>query len=146
MDTLELDQALANVSGFIGAFSFDELPTKPNGEFSVIINTDSSKGQGEHWLALVRKGSMYYFYDSYGRGPFDVLFTPGFRNKMAEYIDGHCVSNTKWIQQIVSNVCGHHSVYFVREMKSSDFKKVLAVFTGNLKRNDEYVLRYVKSI
>ena len=148
MDTINLDRVLANVSGFIGTFPFDELPAKPSSsaDFSVIINTDSSKGPGEHWLALVRKGSIYYFHDSYGRGPNDMLFTAEFRNKMDEYIHGKCISNTKWIQQIVSNVCGHHSAYFIREMEKRDFRKVLSVFTTNLKNNDEFVLRYVKSI
>ena len=146
MDTIKLDQLLVNVSGFIGACPFDELPVKPSTDFSVIINTDSSEGPGEHWLAIVRKGPVYYFHDSYGREPNDMLFTAEFRDKMDKYINGNCVSNTKWIQQIVSNVCGHHSAYFIREMENNDFGKVLSVFTGNLKNNDEFVLRYVKSI
>ena len=144
MDTTELDRKLSNVPGFIGAFPFDDLPTKPTTDFSVIINTDSEKGSGEHWLALARKNNVFYFHDSYGRLPDDELFTKVFRKVMKEYIIGKCVSNTKWIQQITSNVCGHHSVYFINEMESKQIWDILAVFTDNLQYNDDLVLEYVK--
>ena len=146
MDTTELDHKLTNVPGFIGAFPFDDLPAKPTTDFSVIINTDSKNGPGEHWLALVRKKTVFYFHDSYGRLPDDDLFTIDFKKVMKNYINGKCVSNTKWIQQITSNVCGDHSVYFINEMETKKFSDILSVFTSNLKDNDELVLEYVKQL
>ena len=142
MNTIEIDKALANVPGFLGAHPFDSLPKKRTTDFSIVINTDSKKG--EHWLGLVRKNNIYYFHDSYGRKPGDLLFTKQFRTTMRKYINAKCISNTKWIQQITSNVCGMHSIYFIKEMQLRSFKKILSVFDNNLKNNDKYVVRYYK--
>ena len=146
MNTFQLDQKLSDVSGFIGAYPYDGLPNKPPGDFSIIINTDSKSGAGDHWLALVRKESVFYFHDSYGRHLDDELFTVTFKNTMRNYIDERCIFNSKWIQQIISNVCGFHSLYFISEMENKDFRVVLSVFTDNLKKNDDFVVKYANSL
>lgn len=71
MNTLDIDTCLKTIPDFLGAFPFNELPTKPNGDFSVVINTNADIG--EHWLALVRKDKetqnlrkhKIYFYITY---------------------------------------------------------------------------------
>lgn len=144
MDTLQIDRALDKVPGFLGAFPFNELPDKPSSDFSVIVNTDA--GPGDHWLALVRMQDKIYFHDSYGRKPDNELFTLEFIKSMKDYISGDCVSNTKLIQQLMSNVCGFHCIYFILEIQKNSFDQVLSVFTKNLKKNDDIVVKYFNSL
>ena len=50
MDTLEIDRALAKVPGFLGAHAFNELPEKPNGDYSLVVNTNAEEGELYHHL------------------------------------------------------------------------------------------------
>ena len=86
MDTLEIDRVLAKVPGFLGAHAFNELPTKPNGNYSIVVNTNAEKG--EHWLAIVRKNGKNYFLDSFGRSLDDEMFSEEFRKTMRSYVGG----------------------------------------------------------
>ena len=54
MDALQLDLAI-KAKGFLGAFPYDELPEKPVGDFSIVVNTAPSNQAGSHWLALLYK-------------------------------------------------------------------------------------------
>ena len=53
MDTLQIDKKIT-APGFLGAFPYDEIPEKPKSDaFSLVINTESSKEPGDHWLVLL---------------------------------------------------------------------------------------------
>ena len=51
---------------YIGAFPFDMLPKLENGQ-SAIINQDSSRGGGIHWVAVHQSGGKLYGFDSFNR-------------------------------------------------------------------------------
>ena len=86
MNTVEIDQKLAAVLQFKGAYACDLLPAKPEGDFSVVVNTDDSSGSGDHWLVLVRKNGKLFFIDSYGRHYKDSTFNPNFKKLITDYI------------------------------------------------------------
>ena len=147
MDTLQLD-AIIKTPGFLGAFAYDELPRQPKSElYSLVINTSPSSEPGDHWLSLVYKKQVYYFLDSYGRTLTDTTFSQDFVAKIKSYIGGvKVVYQKKLLQQLMSNVCGEYSVYFISELAKRSFNSVMRVFSADLKNNDSYVFKYVKEL
>ena len=147
MNTRDIDQKLADISQFRGAYACDLLPAKPNGDFSVVINTDDSSASGDHWLVLARKNEKLFFIDSYGRDYRDPTFDPNFKKLIMNYIgEEKVVCNRKWLQRMTSNVCGEYCVYFIRELSEKSFRSCFSVFGVNLAANDLLVLTYVKSL
>jgi len=51
---------------YLGSFSYDKKPILKNNQYC-ILNTDSSKRNGTHWVAVCRLNNKNYFYDSFGR-------------------------------------------------------------------------------
>ena len=114
MNTLQLDRTLDKINGFLGAFSYDQLPKSRKKMFSLIINTDSSRESGSHWIALVYKNNIYYFIDSYGRNFTNITFPDDFRLAITKYIGKkQCIYCKKFLQQLTSNTCGEYASYFV---------------------------------
>ena len=140
MDTLEIDRVLAKVPGFLGAHAFNELPTKPNGNYSIVVNTNAEKG--EHWLAIVRKNGKNYFLDSFGRSLDDEMFSEEFRKTMRSYVGGGMIYNSKWLQSLDSNTCGEYCVYLISKIQRKRLKSVLRIFGDDFKSNDNYVYNY----
>ena len=147
MDTLQIDNKIT-VPGFLGAFPYNELPEKPKSDmFSLVINTESSKEQGEHWLVLLYKKPCFYFLDSYGRSLHNQTFSSQFTKTIKSYIgNARYKFNRKMLQQLTSNACADYCVYFINEMSKRSFVKVFSVFGKNLAKNDEFVEKYVLSI
>ena len=147
MDTTQLNQKIT-APGFLGAFPYDQMPPKPDSVvFSVILNTDPETEPGDHWIALVYKAPYFYFCDSYGRALRDPTFSSAFSTTVKNFIGktGH-KSNTKFLQQLTSNVCGDYCVYFIQEMAKTSFARTMRVFSTNLKSNDRFVVNYVNNL
>ena len=51
---------------FRGVYPRDKLPKLKDGQ-SMIINLDTSKQSGSHWIAIYCSGNSYVVYDSFGR-------------------------------------------------------------------------------
>ena len=147
MNTFEIDEILADVDGFLGAYAYDILPEKPDHDFSMVVNTSSSSSSGDHWLVLCRKKSRLYFIDSYGRTLKSRYFPQEFVRELTSYIGEEKIScNEKWLQRLTSNACGAYCVYFIRELTTRSFKSCLSVFTKDLKANDTLVSSYLFKI
>ena len=144
MDTVEIDRVLAKVPGFLGAHAYNELPTKPNGDYSIVINTNSE--EGEHWLAIVRKNGKNYFLDSFGRSLDDEMFSKEFRKTVRSYVGEKMIYSSKWLQNLTSNACGEYCVYFISKMRRHGLKSVLKIFGDDFKSNDNYVYNYYLSL
>jgi hypothetical protein len=56
---------------FRGVFSVNSKFPIKSGYY--VINTDVEKGRGIHWIGMVVKEKMVYFYDSFGRNPNDLV-------------------------------------------------------------------------
>ena len=147
MNTLQLDRTLDKISGFLGAFSYNQIPKSRRTMFSLILNTDSSDEPGSHWIALIYKNGVYYFMDSYGRDLTNVTFPDKFRKSMEKYMGKKsCIYCNKFLQQLTSNTCGAYACYFIY-MLSSGFtlRKTLEVFSTNLKNNDDYIMKFIST-
>lgn len=147
MDTTQINNTIT-AAGFLGAFPYDELPTKPNTDsYSLVINTDSSHEPGNHWLVLLCKNNHYYFFDSFGRQFDDETFPTAFSTAIKNYIQSKRIKfNGEILQQLTSNTCGYHCVYFIEKMVDNSFKDILADFGDNLKQNDKIVTDYVNKM
>ena len=54
---------------FQGCFASNEIPKIQKNKF-IILNTDPSEKQGEHWTVLFRENEdLYEFFDSLGQSP-----------------------------------------------------------------------------
>ena len=147
MDTLQIDKKIT-APGFLGAFPYNEIPQKPKSDtFSLVINTESSKESGDHWLVLLYKKPYFYFMDSYGRTLHEQSFPSQFTSTIKNYIgNARYKFNKNLLQRLTSNVCGDYCIYFIMEMSKKSFEKVLSVFGDNLSKNDKYVELYVKKL
>ena len=146
MDTLEIDNKIS-APGFLGAFAFDKLPARRDGNFSLVINTEAENEPGDHWIALVQKDNLLYFLDSYGRNFKDPTFPRGFRETVKKYVgNSRFKFNPLLLQQFISNTCGDYCVYFIQELDKGGLTKALSIFSDNLAKNDRLVVEYVKNI
>ena len=145
MNTIEIDKKLDKVEGFLGAFPFDQIPKSKKNLFSLVINTSSSHGVGDHWLSLVYKDNIFYFLDSYGRNFTNLTFSEEFKSTIKKYIGNKkCMYNKKLLQQLTSNTCGEYAIYFVYMLSSNtSLKNSLKPFRDSLKYNDDYITRLI---
>ena len=146
MDAIQIDEKIS-VPGFLGTFGYDELPTRKDDNFSLIVNTEVSTEPGDHWVALVQKDNLLYFLDSYGRNFKNPTFPRGFRETIKKYVgNSRFKFNPLLLQQFLSNTCGDYCVYFIQELDKGGLTKALSIFSDNLAENDRLVVEYVKNI
>lgn len=146
MDTIEIDKRIT-VPGFLGAFAYDALPPRQDGDFSLVINTEVASKPGAHWIALVKKGKLMYFLDSYGRNVKHFTFPTGFKETILKYIgDSKWKFNPLLLQQFTSNVCGEYCIYFIQELETGGLTKALSVFSDFPVENDKLVVDYVNDM
>ena len=144
ISTLDIDEKLESVPNFLGAFPFDELPEKPDDDFSVIVNTEPGGEPGAHWIPIIFKNKIFYFVDSFGRLPGSNLFSQNFKKTIKMFMNGYkCKSNVNMIQHIFANTCGYYAIYFIREMQEKTMADALSIFTSNLVKNDSLVVKIV---
>ena len=104
MNNSQIDK-LIKTNTYLGSFSYDEIPKVPDDDYSLVVNTEPSTDPGEHWIAIVKKHSIIYFFDTYGRLLNDATLNTGFVKTIKKMVDGSRIKfNTKWVQQISSNV------------------------------------------
>ena len=55
------------IPNFKGVFTRDQLPEKIGNRESGIVNFNTSKEPGSHWVAYFREGSKKIYFDSFGQ-------------------------------------------------------------------------------
>ena len=107
---IELEKKLKCFKEFIGVFPRDKLPKIKSYPVSIIINTDMSKGSGEHWVAIhINSKKFGIYFDSYG--------FPPLAKEMIKFLDEYCKNgwlfNQTMIQGVTSINCGQFCVLFL---------------------------------
>lgn len=135
MDTRQINSILKDVKHFKGTFARNKMPTIRQRPSSIIINTDSSSEDGEHWVAMYfnRDGVCEYF-DSLGFPPLHQIFY--------EYIDrnstGPLIYSCAPLQQATSQLCGTYCIEFIlARSRGESFKKFIGKFSRNQAFNDK---------
>ena len=109
---------------------------KGSGRF-VISNTDTSEGQGIHWVVFYfpRRGP-YKFFDSLGNSP------ESYRVGFEKILDKKYLMYNGQLQQSSSNVCGLYCAYYVmKRYKGNTMTDIIAEFDPRLKTlNDRSII------
>ena len=109
---------------------------KGSGRF-VISNTDTSEGQGIHWVVFYfpRRGP-YEFFDSLGNSP------ESYRVGFEKILDKKYLMYNGQLQQSPSNVCGLYCAYYVmKRYKGNTMTDIIAEFDPRLKTlNDRSII------
>ena len=131
---------------FRGVFPRDKLPEYVNGDASAyIINTDHSRGSGEHWVAVWFDGQgRAEYFDSFG-------LPPSIHNSVLNFIKRNSVHysyNQRLFQSLLSSACGLYVLYFVlMKSRGARLSRLQQVFdTFRLRANDERVRVLVKNM
>jgi hypothetical protein len=96
-------------SNFLGVFPRDLLPQVKKVPCSAVINTDSSREPGQHWIAFyVDEKRVCTFFDSYGRRPSEFNLDSYFQSFSLEI-----KYNDQQIQSVKSSSCGHFCIFFI---------------------------------
>ena len=81
----------------------EKLPT------CYVINTGTTKGPGEHWVAVyLDSDSTCDYWDSYGTPPLESIY-----QRLVAFGCGPIRYNTRWLQGPLSRVCGLYCAYFL---------------------------------
>ena len=101
MDNFVLQQIINRIPqlkfGYLGSFPSDYVPTLDNDTFA-IINTQSSKMQGEQWIIIANSCQKFHFADSLGPKMYSFL-KQHFEQMMPEPLKSH------------PSVCGFYTIY-----------------------------------
>ena len=90
---------------FRGVFPSDKIPKLNDIKKYAIVNVDSSKEPGSHWMALAKEKDHTYFYDSFGR--YDTKIIPNLKFSH----NGKIIDTDHDAEQTISeNNCGARSL------------------------------------
>ena len=141
MLSTEINIILKESQSFLGCFAIDMLPPFPKLlPASLIVNTDTSGGSGEHWLALILHKDECFYFDSFG--------LPILEEQLIRYLEPHydlVFYSDVCIQHLESINCGKFCIAFIKYVNSKlEYYNFLSCFNQlNLRKNDmiiEYLL------
>lgn len=147
----ELDErqiaALMKGTQFNGCFTKDDLNYIPEGNTVYNLNGQS------HWTAMVKDGNDYFYFDSYGVVPPQLLedmilnrrfgIMEGLNAEPKRFKnDGFYLYNTKEIQAINSSSCGYYCCAFLKWLDKSKnkikaFRDFQNLFSDKYLKNEE---------
>ena len=105
-----------NIPNFRGVFMRDTLPKNPRMKECVIVNLNTSKQKGSHWVAYWKSGKKRIYFDSFGQiTPVEIqkyLKTKHEFNK-----NTLCIKrNTDIVQAENTCICGHLCLYVLKSL------------------------------
>ena len=130
----EIQMDAFSKNSFLGVFAKDSLPKISIYPSSLVLNTDTLDGPGEHWLAIYfDKNKNCTFFDSFGRRPESFGL-----EKYLQHYSWNVEYNTTRLQGLLSTTCGFYCIYFIL-LKSREFSlmDIISHFSSfNFELND----------
>ena len=96
---------------------------------NIIMNLQTSKNDGSHWVALFRSDKLNYYFDPYGVLPTKKVYT--YLNKTFSW-------NKIQVQQNGMECCGQLSMYFLYQMNTRTEEKAVEIILS-MKKKLEYL-------
>ena len=116
MNTLQLNHVLTSnpvtKKYFNGVYPKDTLELIENKPSLIICNTDTSEGEGKHWILIHFNNNEVEFFDSLGKNPLD--YGVEFFNFMKKYAS-ECNFTSIRVQPRNSDLCGQYCVFFAHK-------------------------------
>jgi hypothetical protein len=108
---------------YLGAVPQDRVNFSKSGY--LIVNTDTAKGKGIHWVAVVITPKTVYVYDSFGRNTTKLLrhFTAKARTKKLRIVD----SKRDAEQKDNTAICGHMCLAWLSVVKLRGIRQALKI-------------------
>lgn len=106
MNSVEINNILKDIVNFKGVCALDCLP-KPFKVGSMIVNTHTSNLKGQHWIAFKVTNTDIIFFDPLN------FSIPLLLYKYFLSFNKNCISVNFSSQNILSNTCGIHCIYFI---------------------------------
>ena len=144
--------------GFLGCFPADRIPTTiTKYPCSLVINLDTSKKPGTHWVAAYcENGSTIYYFDSFGS--LNCIYPPflkpspycisGPNTTIYDFLNRFdSVTTNKFIyQSIFADTCAHYCIYFIHAMSIGiPFSKIVSILDTQHDPNN-FVSNFVNNI
>lgn len=131
MNTLQIKRELNKYNVLV--VPRNKIPLAKTFPFGIVVNTDSDKEPGEHWVSIyIDKNKTPLYFDSFG--------LPPLHEDIISYLEnyGQWCYNTLTLQHPESNSCGWYCIEF---LKNQFGQKTLTtfhnMFTSNLVRNEK---------
>ena len=121
-----------NIPNFRGVFMRDTLPSHPNECECAIVNFNTSKEVGSHWVCFHKNGNNRLYFDSYGQITLhevqNYLKSKAERGKQVIY------RNTDIVQPIGTKICGHLCLFVLKSLAEGlSFQDILDRLTTTSK-------------
>ena len=124
-DILKIAKYL-EIPNFKGLFTREQLPEKLENKESGIVNFNTSKEPGSHWVAYFRDGNQKIYFDSFGQViPTEIQ---KYLKTKEEYQNNLPViqRNTDIVQEPNTVICGHLCLYVLDNLsKGLNFQEII---------------------
>lgn len=105
LSDVDLRKYAKHIPNFRGVFMCNTLPSKPFKKECGIINLDTSKGPGTHWVAYWKNNNQIEYFDSFGN-----LQPP---KQLIKYLGKNISYNYDRYQNFNTINCGHLCLKFL---------------------------------
>ena len=103
-----------DIPNFRGVFMKDTLPKSPRKIECGIVNLNTSKEKGSHWVCYYKKGLNRIYFDSFGQiTPIEIQ---NYLKKRRESGIGVIQRNTDIVQPLNTNICGHLCLFVLKTL------------------------------
>lgn len=138
MNSNQICSALKRISIFKGVYARDNLPQSFKKPAAFIVNTDSEKEKGEHWVAFVVTNVTVEYFDPLGFPPFD----KNFQNFIKQHTKKKYYYNCKTIQNPESTKCGKYCIEFIKHRACRrSLRSFINKFSRNTICNDKIIVK-----
>ena len=117
-----------HIPNFRGVFMRDTLPSIPHKDECGIVNLNTSKESGSHWVCYYKKGTYRVYFDSFGQiTPIEIQnYLKKEKEKGLPVIN----RNTDIVQTFNTYICGHLCLFTLKALTSGyTFQQVLNGYT-----------------
>ena len=139
MDTLQIERNDSCAKRFLRVFIL-KISYLLWSILGVMLLTPST-APGEHWVAMFFNNQRSVeFFDSYDLHPIVYGLT--------DFLDSHSSSwtyNSKTLQSLISEVCGHYTVYYIFRSRGCSLSEILTHFSDNVSVNDKTVEHFIQN-
>ena len=105
-----------NIKNFRGVFMRDTLPNKIKNNEVGIVNLDSIKNSGTHWVCYYKNKDKCYYFDSFGLDP---------PIELQKYLNSDIELSTFQIQKFNIHHCGYYCILVLKLLEKYNYKNII---------------------